>query len=177
MTIFRSQIFFSCDTFLKWSNVYHVSASTLAIASSSWLTALPFLVDLLHDTCLLERILTSSLTTGDFIQTVYNETGDDVSGGTLLPLYNAVKVLVQPANLGRPDVKFLKGFLTEDKHSQFELASGVATAVDVIFQNMIDAMTANTTPLTSENGDLWVSSSVQPAVQMRQLHRRRRRQT
>lgn len=177
MAIFRSQVFYSCNTINKWSNVYHVSASTLAIASASWLTALPFLVDLLNDSCLLERILVSSLTDGSFIQTIYNETGDDVSGGTLLPLWNSVKVLIQPNNAGRADVKFLKGFITEDKHSLFNLSSGVSTAVDVLFQNMIDAMTTNSTPLTSANGDLWVSASVQPSVQMRQMHRRRRRTT
>jgi hypothetical protein len=40
---------------------------------------------------------------------------------------------------------------------------------------MIDNIATAGSPLASENGDLWVSCSVQRAIQMRQLHRKRRR--
>jgi hypothetical protein len=177
MAVFRSQVFFSCDTVRKWSNVYHVSATTLAIAAASWATALPSLLDMLADACQLDRILVSSLTDGSFIQTVYNQAGTSVSGGTLLPLFNSAKVVIQPNNAGRPDVKFIKGWLTEDRHSAFNILAPSRTFLDTAMTNMISDMSTNTTPLVSENGDLWVSPSVQEAVQMRQMHRRRRRST
>lgn|SRR5215207_236790 len=175
MATFRLQVFYTEGSANKWSNVYHLIADDINIAAAAFLTMLPSLLDLLNDSCLLNRILVSSLVNDDFVEVVHNETGDNIASGTLLPLFNSIKVLIQPDNLGRPDIKFLKGYLTEDKHSHFELASGVATAVDVAFQGMIDDMVTNATPLCSEDGSVWVSASVQPAVQMRQQHRRRRR--
>jgi len=40
---------------------------------------------------------------------------------------------------------------------------------------MIDDMTTNSTPLCDESGLAWGSASVQPAVQMRQMHRKRKK--
>jgi hypothetical protein len=40
---------------------------------------------------------------------------------------------------------------------------------------MIDDMTANGTPLCTDNGQAYTTAQVQPAVQMRQMHRKRRK--
>lgn len=176
MAVFRVQVFYEKGDIAKWTNVYHVSADTLLEARDNFsAVAVAFLLDLLNTTCLIRKILVSSLTSDDFSEEPLNEAGTSSSGGTLLPLFNSVKVLIQPANLGRADYKFFKGYLTEDLHSAGFLGTGVSSTVDGIVTSMITDMIAASAPLCSENGDLWVSPSVQEAVQMRQMHRRRRR--
>jgi hypothetical protein len=176
MATFRVQVFYEKGSEAKWTNVYHVAADTLLEARDNFsAVAVAFLLDLLNTTCSIAKILVSDPLTDDFSEEQLNQSGTSSSGGTLLPLFNSVKVLVQPANLGRADYKFLKGYLTEDLHSAGQLGTGVAATVDGIFTSMIADMIAATAPLCSENGDLWVSASVQNAVQMRQMHRRRRR--
>lgn len=176
MAVFRAQVFYDRGVLGKWTNVYHVSADTLIEARDNFsAVATAYLLDLLNTACTLAKVLISSTTTDDFSEVALNEAGTSSSGGTLLPLFNSVKVLIQPANLGRADYKFLKGFLTEDLHSNGELSTGVGSTVDAAFTGMITDMIAGGTPLCSENGDLWVSASVQEQVQMRQMHRRRRR--
>jgi hypothetical protein len=176
MAVFRVQVFYERGTSDKWTNVYHVSADSLLEARDNFsAVAVPFLLDLLNTACSIAKILVSDLTTDDFSEEALNQAGTSSSGGTLLPLFNSVKALIQPANLGRADYKFFKGYLTEDLHSNGALGVGVSATVDGIVTDMIDAMIAATAPLCSENGDLWVSASVQERVQMRQMHRRRRR--
>lgn len=172
--MFRQQVFFENSALGKWSNVYHVDAANITAASASMLTALPGLRGMLNTACTLTRILTSDPASDDFIEVVHNELGTNGGGGTLLPLFNSVKALIQPDNLGRPDVKFLKGLITEDMQASGLLTNVVAVGLDVIFQDMIDDMITNTIPFCSENGDLWVSVSIQVPIQMRQMHRRRR---
>jgi len=174
MAVFRAQVFFNQGTAAKWSNVYHLVATTLPIARDSTLTMLPFLRDLLNTACNLRSILVSDLANDDFSEVVHNVAGTDTGAGTLLPFFNSIKFLIQPANLGRADIKFIKGLLTEDVHTSGTVGVANAAAYDEIFQDMIDAMITNTTPLCSQDGALWETVSVQPAVQMRQMHRRRR---
>jgi len=176
VAIFRTQVFYSHPSLGKWSNVYHVSAANLLTARVAFEgNVVPELLQILNTACTLIGLLVSALDSDDFSELALNLPGEDAGGGTLLPLFNSVKVLIQPANLGRPDVKFVKGFLTEDTHSAGSCTSGAQTAVDAAFTTFIGAMDLNTTPLVSEDGAEWVSASVQGAVQMRQMHRRRRR--
>lgn len=176
MAVFRVQVFYELGAANKWSNVYHVSADTLLDARDNFsAVAVPFLLDVLNAACQITKILVSSLTSDDFSEVAIGENGTSSSGGTLLPLFNSVKALFQPANLGRADYKFFKGFITEDLHSGGLLSTGTAVAVDATLTSMIADMIAAAAPLCSENGDLWVSPSVQNAVAMRQMHRRRRR--
>lgn len=156
--------------------MYHVSAANLLTAREAFAgNVVPELLQILNVACELIGLLVSALDSDDFSELALNETGLDNPGGTLLPLFNSVKVLVQPTNLGRPDVKFIKGYLTEELHASGLVSSGAASQVDSSFTTFIGAMDLNTTPLTSEDGAEWVSASVQNAVQMRQMHRRRRR--
>jgi hypothetical protein len=176
MAVFRVQVFYQKGPNEKWSNVYHVSSDTLIEARDNFSgVAVPFLLDLLCDNCSIVKLLVSSLTTDDFAEEPVNQAGTVSPGGTLLPLFNSVKVLIQPANLGRADYKFYKGYLSEDRQSNGALGIGVSSTVDGIVTSMVGDMIAAGAPLCSENGDLWVSVSVQEEVQMRQMHRRRRR--
>jgi len=93
----------------------------------------------------------------------------------MLPLFNSIKVLFTSAALGRPDFKFLKGIMTEDANEGGFVASSVKTAVLTAFASMISDMSTSSAPLCSETGDEWSGISVQDAVQMRQMHRRRKR--
>jgi len=155
--------------------VYHVSAADLLTARDAFVgNAVPELLDILNTACTLIGLLVSALDSDQFSELTLNEGGADSSGGTLLPLFNSVKVIIQPTNLGRPDIKFIKGYLTEDTHSTGIVSSGAQTTIETAFVNMITAMDTNTTPLVSEDGSEWVVGITQAAVQMRQLHRRRR---
>jgi len=174
--VFRTQVFYSHPSLGKWSNVYHVSAADLLTARDAFVGNVePDLLDILNTACTLIGLLVSALDSDEFSELTLNDAGNDTGSGTLLPLFNSVKVSIQPANLGRPDVKFIKGYLTEDTHSTGMVSGGALSAVEAKFVSFITAMDTNTTPLVSEDGSEWVAASAQPEVQMRQMHRRRRR--
>jgi hypothetical protein len=176
MATFRVQFFYQRGTNEKWSNVWHVDATSIANARlAAGNIMLPHLLALLNSVCKITKLLVSDPASTDFIEVAVNNDGTSSSGGTLLPLFNSVKAFFATTVGGRPDYKFLKGYLTEDLHSAGDLATGVATSIDVELTEMLSDMAANGTNLISENGDVWSSPSVQESVQMRQMHRRRRR--
>lgn len=178
MATFRVQFFYERGSNEKWSNVWHVDATSLSVARlAAGNVMLAPLLSLLDSTCKITKLLVSDLASPAFVEVAVNSNGTSSSGGTLLPLFNSVKAFFQTAASGRPDYKFLKGLLTEDQHAGGFLATGVGTSIDTILTNMLTAMTTNGTNLVSENGDLWSSPSVQDFVQMRQMHRRRKKAT
>lgn len=176
MPVFRVQVFYRHGAAEKWSNVWHVSQDQLLDARDSFHNiAVPALVDLLDPSCTLVKILVSSLTTDDFSELLENAVGTHFGSGTLLPLFNRVKVFFQPAGLGRPDYKFIGGLVGEDNQDADGFLTTAAADLDTALTAMLDDMLSDGAPFVSENGDVWGDVSVQIPVQMRQLHRRRRR--
>lgn len=176
MPVFRAQVFFKRGGSDKWTNVFHVDAADITTANDAVKDTLAFgLLSLLDSSCLIEKTLVSDLAGDEFITSPINQNGTSSASGDLLPLFNSVKALFDTEGIGRPDYKFLKGFLTESIQTNGIINSGTITAVVADLAALVSDMAAAGAALVSKNGDNWSTPSVQPAVQMRQMHRRRRR--
>ena len=176
MPVFRAQVHYSFGALGKWSNVWHVSADNITAAEFGVRTVIvPDLLPLLHNRCQLVSILVSDLDGAEFITTPINAAGTSDVTDELLPLYNSAKVLFSDGSLGRPDYKYFKGLLTELMQVDGTITSGVAADIDALVETLISDANDGSVPLVSLDNDQYVSASVQPAVQMRQMHRKRRR--
>jgi hypothetical protein len=176
MPVFRAQIHYAFGASGKWSNVWHVSTDNLTAAEFGVRTVIvPDLLPLLHNRCQLVSILVSDDSSSEFITTPINAAGTSDVTDELLPLYNSAKVLFSDGSLGRPDYKFFKGLLTELMQADGVIGSGVASDIDALVETLITDADGAAVPLVSLDNDQYTSASVQPAVQMRQMHRKRRR--
>lgn len=178
MTIFRVQVNYTRGTTGKWSNVWHVSAADIVTAASTFLsTAVPDLLPILDNSAELASFLVSDLAGSQFVTQPVNAAGTSSASGDLLPLFNSLKALFPDGSLGRPDYKYFKGFVTESVQTNGILNSGTVTAVEGLLTTLITDMDAASVPLVSDDNDQYASATVQSAVQMRQMHRKRRKST
>lgn len=176
MPVFRVQAHYSKDGSSKWSNVWHVSASDISTAAVAFESiGVPDLLPLLNNACQLDSLLTSDLDGAEFITTPINAAGTSGASGDLLPLFNSVKVLFTDGSLGRPDYKFFKGLLTEGGQVDGVIDGTTLGVIGGLVSALITDMDSDGEPLVSVDNDQYTSATVQPAVQMRQMHRRRRR--
>lgn len=178
MAVFRVQVFYQRGEGDKWSNVYHLESADIPTAMGDAVTTMaPILTGLLHSSCRLVKILVSSLVDDTFSETVLNSAGTSAFSDSMIPFFNSVKIFFQPSDLGRPDYKFFKGWLTEALNDSGQVTSlDLADFVDAL-QNMISDMADTDSTLVSENGSEWTTAIGQPAIQMRQMHRKRRHVT
>lgn len=178
MALFRVQVFYERGIGEKWTNVWHCDAADIIAANNAFVTEMePQLLAMLDSSCNLVKYLVSDPASDAFVIDPRNEAGTSTGSGDLLPLYNTAKVYFDPAGFGRPDYKFFKGFVTESLQTSGVLLSTAQTYIDTACTAMITDMAANSTPLVSDEGDEYSNASVQPAVQMRQMHRRRKKAT
>lgn len=176
MATVRLQIFYQVGEGAKWSNVYHIDAPDLPGALVQFTDFMKDpLLGLLHSTARITKVLASSLLDDTFSELSVEEAGTSAFTDSALPFFDCVKLLIATAGLGRPDVKFLKGWLTEGNSSSGSIDSTPLGDVLTDFQGMIDSLATEGTPLVSENGDEWATASAPPLIQMRQMHRKRRR--
>lgn len=176
MPVFRAQINYHRGTNEKWSNVWHLSADALTTAADALENVgVPDLLPLLHNTCRLASLLVSDESTADFITRPIDTAGTSAFDDSMLPLFNSVKALFNDGSLGRPDYKFIKGFLTEAIQENGLIDSGGITAVEGSLSLFMQDMDDEGVPVVSADNDQYVTVSAQQAVQMRQMHRRRRR--
>ncbi len=176
MAVFRIQVNYLLGLTGKWSNVWHINTTDMASAAAAPVLGMEdHLLALLSNTCLLKSYLISDPLTAAFFTVDRNAPGTNGDTGSLLPLYNTVKALFPPSDFGRPDLKYFKGLVGENVQTGGTLDSTFVTFVDAEIQAMIDDMLANGTTLASENGDPYENVTVQPAVQMRQMHRKRKK--
>jgi len=178
MTVFRIQVNYTRGTLGKWSNVWHVNAPDLITAANAMESAgIPNLLPLLHNSAQIASFLVSSEIDDTFITRPVNAAGTSAQTDQILPLFNSVKAFLIDDSNGRPDYKYLKGYLTELLQADGLVAAGVVTAVTTNLGNMADEMNTANSPLVSADNDQYISISVAPAVQMRQMHRKRRKAT
>jgi len=176
MAVFRVQVHYKLGLAAKWSNVWHVSTTALLDAASAFVAGgVPHLLSALHVSCQLDHLLVSDPGTGIFVTVPVNESGVNGDTGDMLPLFNTIKVLFPSPSFGRPDLKYLKGMLTEGMQTNFLLTSGVITGVDAMFTSMVADMATEGAPLCGSDGVEYVEVEVQQAVQMRQMHRKRKK--
>lgn len=176
MPVFRIQVFYQLGTIGKWSNVWHaLSADIPTLLTDVSAVMVPDLQPALHPDATLLRTLISDLDGDLFVTTEQNVGGSSSESGSLLPLFNSVKVLLNSGELGRPDLKYIKGFVTEDMQTDGVLEPTQQSAIDVRFTTLLSDMAAAGSPLVTLGGSEYVSASVQAAVQMRQMHRKRKK--
>lgn len=177
MALFRVQVHFQQGTGIKWSNVYNVDAVDLFTAASAAASILaPEYLPILHVSCQIVKILTSDPDApGTFIETPLGLAGTNGDAGQLLPLFNCARVLFPILSGGRSDYKFIKGLLTEGMQDNGLLLGAVTDQLEEVFTQIIVDMSTAGANMVSDTLQGWSVVTAQQAVQMRQLHRRRRR--
>lgn len=176
MAVFRVQVNYVLGTTGKWSNVWHVRAANMADASAAPVIGMEdHLLALLSTTAVLKSYLVSEEGTSSFATIDRNSAGLNGDTGSLLPLYNSLKAIFPSLDFGRPDIKYFKGLVGENFQTAGVLESSILSAADTEITAMITDMAANDTPLVTDNDQDYSNVTIQSAVQMRQMHRKRRK--
>jgi hypothetical protein len=178
MAVFRVQVFYQLGSIGKWSNVWHADAASIpAVQTAMSAVGVLDLQPLLHPDATLLRFLVSDDAGTDFQTTEVNAAGSSSASDSLLPLFNSVKAILASGGLGRPDLKYFKGLVTEAMQNNGEINPTDRSALDVRVTTLLSDMDAAGVPLCSHEGDHYTGASIQVAVQMRQMHRKRRKVT
>jgi hypothetical protein len=175
---FKVEIFKHFGTSRPWANTYLLDAADLLDAQGMAESIVTAETQLHYTVVQYDRLLVSSTTPLDsvFEVTPLATTGQrDSSGVQFLPLFNTVRVDFHAIGGGRPSRKYYRAPIGE-----FEQTDGLLeTATLASWQSLIDSFLAS----LAGAGVAWVdpqsqvidAGSVQRPVQMRQLHRKRRR--
>jgi len=171
----KVQIFFTKDGSRFWTNVYHVNALTLD-AAAAWanIVLAGAMTNQLCDVFHVAKTVVDHLADDTFVSTPLNLVGE-VTETEILPLFNTVKVDIAVAGNGRNDGKFIRGWLRESVMTDGAIASAALSAFDDIFSGLIADSTAAGVDLCDADGNLWLTATCRPAIQERQLHRRRKK--
>jgi len=166
-------VFFTRTGDRFWTNVFHVNALTLD-AAVAWAntTLVSALVSEMGEMFTAVRTVVDHLADDTFTSTPISQAG--AASGDFLPLFNTAKVLFPIAG-GRPDYKFMRGWLQEASVSDGNITDGAITVIEGVFDGLITDSGDAGVDLVDSAGNLWTISSCQKAVQMRQLHRKRKK--
>ena len=176
MALFRVQVNYKRGTTGKWSNVWHVNAADLATAAAAFqASGVPDLLPLLDNSAQLVSLLVSDPATSTFITSILNAAGTSTASGDLLPLFNSAKAFFADGSNGRPDYKYLKGFITESIQTNGVITSGALGVIVSQLGTLIADMDTAGAPLVSADNDPYLTVTAQPDVQMRQMHRKRKK--
>lgn len=162
-----------------WSNRYLVESATLAAAEIA-----------ADEIVQAERAFHTEAVTFNYARVSTAAEGDDVYTtiplGTLgirtnpsdnLPLWNTVRVDIAVNGGGRPSRKFYRPPLGESDVNNYVVQAGIRSSIDAELNGLVASLTTAGTPLVDPDGQAWTTIAVQSRVQMRQLHRKRRRAT
>jgi hypothetical protein len=176
MPVFRVQVNYKLGVTGKWSNVWHVSGADLTGAADAFETeGAPDLLPLLDNSATMVSLLVSDEAGPTFLTRNLNAAGTNTGSGDLLPLFNSCKAFFDDGSFGRPDYKYFKGFVTESIQTAGVLTSGAQGYVVSQLGTLIADMITAGYPLVSSDNDQYATASVQADVQMRQMHRKRKK--
>jgi hypothetical protein len=180
MAFFRVQVFKSiAGNPREWSNTYRVQATDLATVAA-----------VLSDICNQEshlyldnvnvtraRASDEDPETDEFVIHTANIIGDrgTAESGDWLPLFNCFRVDLDVAGGGRPSRKFYRGPLLESDQAEGIVNGGVATNIETQVAEIITLFTTGSAPWVDPQGQVITTPHCLPNVQMRQLHRKRRK--
>lgn len=174
--MFRLQVFYQEGEGAKWTNVYHVRGTTVTDALTAFTANMQtHLLTLLHSSCRIVKALSSDVSSDAFQEISVEEGGTSSFTDSRLPFFDCVKVAIATTDPGRPDIKFMKGWLTEGNSSSGSIDDLALADFLTEFNDMITAMDGDDFPLISENNQPWLTATASPLIQMRQMHRKRRR--
>jgi hypothetical protein len=179
MALFSAQVFKEGHG-EKWSNRYIIEASGLAAAVACHGPIVEGELSVHKSTVTITAIRISDLNpaTDQFVVVPYNSAGLVTATADILPLFNTCRIDVEVEGFGRPSRKYYRLPLAEDEQDDGVLSSVTGTAVaDMVTQMITDVDTAGggDGELVDPDGQSWISATHFTKVQMRQLHRRRRR--
>jgi hypothetical protein len=165
----------------SWENVWHIDAGSADDVPAAVITALHdfHIGKLLSIYELLKIVRRPAGSHDEFIEAIYNEAGGIATGtADAMPLFNTLKFFLT-GGAGRPGFKFLRGLLRTvdvlDSDSNIEPSLVADVEVDVLA--LIAAVAGADAEIVYGLGKIATSASTQLKVQMRQLHRKRKRST
>ena len=176
MAIFKFEVFKSLGR-ERWGNTYLIASDTLVNADAYGIeNVVPFEQQVHDQRVTFEESRTSTLTPNDgqFITTVLGGTGD-ATYGEYLPLYNTVRVDITRDGVGRSARKYYRTPVPEGEQDNGVLSTTFVNAFNTAINDLIATGAVPGTHLCLPDGDAWLAGSTRTAVQMRQLHRKRRR--
>lgn len=175
---FRIAIFKHAFGLRPYSNVYLVSAADLLAAQDMAMSLVTAETQFHYDNVTYDRVLVSSIAEDDdvFEVTPLATTGQlDATGGEFLPLFNVIRVDFHVIGGGRPSRKYYRTPVPEanqiDGLLQDAALAAWQTRMDTFLSDIFTAGVAWVDP----DGQSIDAAAVQKPVQMRQLHRKRRR--
>lgn len=182
MSIFRVQQFKRLDANdREWSNTYLIEADDLAAAVDA---AAPLIgreqnVHADNVTILRQRISDTLPDTDVFTIVTAGVPGQAYVAADFqqLPLYNTVRVDIDVSGGGRPSRKYFRAPVGEQWNINGNLDTSVLTLFNDEVNGMIADVSASGGMLVDPDGQAWQTAHCQLAVQMRQLHRKRRKKT
>ena len=171
----RVQVFMTLTGDRFWTNVFHVNAVDLD-AAAAWanIVLVPVIALPMDGSFKVVKTLVNHLADDTFVTTPMNIPGG-ASGSPYLPLFNTVKMLIAVAGHGRNDYKFLRGIISEANQTNGQLDAGLVSGMASAWDDLITDSSASGVDLVDDAGNLWLTSTCQQAVQMRQLHRKRKK--
>lgn len=164
----------------KWSNRYLIEASSLA-AAVICAPAIATAERGVHlDTVLFTYMRVSDLVAANdnYATIPVNNTGQTNASASALPLFNTVRVDIDVEGFGRPSRKYYRLPLMETDQDNHALSGTLVSAMAAMVNAMIaavDSAGGGDGELVDPDGQSWVTATTFPRVQMRQLHRKRRR--
>ena len=176
MAVFKVEVFKSYQQ-ETWGNVYHLAAADLVAANNS----LSIIVDAekaFHMNVVSfvsGRVADLTPGTDAFYTTPLSGTGAAGPGAASVPLWDTVRVDFPVAGGGRPSRKFYRGVLEESLVEYLTVNATKLAAIVLELNEMIVALAAEGTPYVDVDAQLIETAVGWPKVQMRQLHRKRRR--
>jgi hypothetical protein len=120
------------------------------------------------------KTLISDPASDEFLTTPMDLQGE-ITGADHLQLFNTIKVNVSVEGFGRNDYKFYRGVVFENNANLGVLLPGTVDAWDALINSFITDGTAAGCDLVDSVGNNWLVASTQRNVQMRQLHRKRKK--
>lgn len=165
----------------EWSNTYLVESPDLDTVAAVLSDLANQESHIFLDNVQVTRIRASDTTPETDVFTIHtaNITGDrgTAGDGTWLPLFNCFRVDCDVAGGGRPSRKFYRGPLLEADQQAGFLDPSVITEIDTQVAQIIVIFSTGSCPWVDPDGQEVIAVHTQPKVQMRQLHRKRRKTT
>lgn len=175
---FKVEIFKHFGTSRPWANTYLLDAADLLAAQGMADSIVAAETALHYETVIYDRVLVSSTVPldGVFEVTPLSTTGTrNADGVQMLPLFNTVRVDFHAVGGGRPSRKYYRAPIGE-----FEQADGLLN-LDTLasWQSLIDtfvaALASASVAWVDPQSQVIDAGAVQRPVQMRQLHRKRKK--
>ena len=180
MPIFRLQVFKQiAGSDREWSNTYLVSASSMAVAVDAATAIATAEAPLYLDNVTITRSRASDIVPGTdvFTTTTHGFVGSRGTGadGDWLPLFNTFRADLNVNGGGRPSRKYYRlPFLEVEQQAGFIVPVTLSTLTGIV-NDIIAAANDSGATLVDPDSQLITTAVGISRVQMRQLHRKRRK--